>query len=160
MVAAGFNNTNIIVPDGGVSPGDSLMTTIASDPQFASSVYGIGAHYPCNDPVPEITNDFHMPYWASEDYSTVADCSTCHDSQKIVDCAQGPGPDAGVEFSTKTTSGAFFDLRFALMVQLVQHEHHSNHCLVAHLECLSRLVRGLSALCRASIVPGPTLATD
>ena len=60
MDANGFNNTKIVVPDGGVSPEDLLSQTIQSNATFAASVYGIGAHYPCDDPVPQIINEFHM----------------------------------------------------------------------------------------------------
>ena len=48
MDEAGFADTQIVIPDGGVATGDPLMEALASNSTFAAAVAGIGAHYPCN----------------------------------------------------------------------------------------------------------------
>ena len=73
MDAAGFPETQIIIPDGGFDK--QIINDFNADPQFESAVAGIGLHYPCNYPVPEVTGIYHKKYWASEDFSTVADWS-------------------------------------------------------------------------------------
>ena len=72
MDAAGFKDTQIIIPDGGDNGG--IEKVMDSDPAFKSAVAGIGLHYPCNRPAAnhdEIQVQMGKKYWSSEDYSTV-----------------------------------------------------------------------------------------
>jgi hypothetical protein len=68
--AAGLTSTKIVVPDGG---GCSDVTAAAkANASFAQAVYALGEHYPCKRSCPA-TAEVGMKFWASEDYSTVAD---------------------------------------------------------------------------------------
>ena len=62
---AGFAGTQIIIPDGGYDA--SIMAAAASDPAFNASFAGIGLHYPCNAPHPEVQAGGKL-FWASEDW--------------------------------------------------------------------------------------------
>ena len=70
----GFNNTKIIIPDGGFDP--QILIDIDNDAtgEFKNALQGggIGLHYPCNQPHPEIQSKYGLKYWSSEDYSTEA----------------------------------------------------------------------------------------
>lgn len=63
---AGFESTRVIVMDGGWDTAEFSLAK--SNASFASSVYGAGLHYPCNQPHPE-TAEVGWALWASEDYS-------------------------------------------------------------------------------------------
>jgi galactosylceramidase len=67
---AGLSNTKIIVPDGGDCA--SVTAAAASNSSFAAAVFALGEHYPCHRACPA-TATVGMKFWASEDYSTVAD---------------------------------------------------------------------------------------
>eukprot|EP00039_Didymoeca_costata_P008210 m.109132 g.109132 ORF g.109132 m.109132 type:complete len:800 (-) comp13993_c0_seq1:24-2423(-) len=69
MDKAGFTNTQIIIPDGGGI--GSIESAMDSDNVFHKDIGGIGVHYPCNHPAPELESKYNIPYWSSEDYSTV-----------------------------------------------------------------------------------------
>ena len=71
MDAAGFSDTQIIIPDGGDTSG--IEAAMKADVSFAAAVDGLGVHYPCDHPVPSIEAEFGKKYWSSEDYSTVGD---------------------------------------------------------------------------------------
>lgn len=71
MDAAGFQDTKIIIPDGGDVGG--IESAMASDSAFEASIAGIGVHYPCNRPQPAVISQYGKKYWSSEDYSTVGD---------------------------------------------------------------------------------------
>ena len=71
MEEAGFGSTEIIVPDGGGYA--DVEKAIDADPALGSAVGGIGLHYPCNRPAPEVQGEYGLKYWSSEDYSTVGD---------------------------------------------------------------------------------------
>lgn len=68
--AGGFGATRIVLPDGGSSEIARALNA-SSDPAFNSSYAIIGAHYPCDKPLPAV-NALGKAYWASEDFSTVA----------------------------------------------------------------------------------------
>ena len=86
---AGFNNTHIIIPDGLYENWPEILEQLDTNTSFRDVIYAVGNHYPCNgqrgcicdslqylfatEPFPEINNNISMPYWASEDFSTVAD---------------------------------------------------------------------------------------
>ena len=63
--AAGFSATQIIIPDGGYDA--SILASAAADPAFNASFAGIGLHYPCDQPHPEVGQAGKL-YWASEDW--------------------------------------------------------------------------------------------
>eukprot|EP00462_Mataza_sp_D1_P005666 CAMPEP_0175124564 /NCGR_PEP_ID=MMETSP0087-20121206/2849_1 /TAXON_ID=136419 /ORGANISM="Unknown Unknown, Strain D1" /LENGTH=801 /DNA_ID=CAMNT_0016406341 /DNA_START=64 /DNA_END=2466 /DNA_ORIENTATION=- len=68
----GFQDTAIIIPDGSY---DRSIVTLASDnATFKAALRGggVGLHYPCNQPHPEV-QAAGLKYWSSEDYSTVGD---------------------------------------------------------------------------------------
>lgn len=69
---AGFDATRIILPDGSDCSGP--VAAAESDPAFAAAIHGIGLHYPCQRTCPGAIA-LGKVYWASEDYSTVADWS-------------------------------------------------------------------------------------
>ncbi len=69
MDGAGFADTKISIPDGGYS--SQLHGDLTSNPDFLKAVDGIGLHYPCNRPAPEIQGELGLKFWSSEDYSTV-----------------------------------------------------------------------------------------
>jgi galactosylceramidase len=68
----GFEATKIIIPDGGYDP--QILSDIDASVQFAKAMEGggIGLHYPCNTPHPEVQQQYGLKYWSSEDYSTEA----------------------------------------------------------------------------------------
>ena len=68
--AAGLSSTRIIIPDGGDC--EAITTAAKNNSTFANSLYAYGEHYPCKRSCPQ-TVDVGMKFWASEDYSTVAD---------------------------------------------------------------------------------------
>jgi len=68
--AAGLAETRIVVPDGGDC--DGVTNAAAANATFASAVYALGEHYPCKRACPR-TAEVGLKFWASEDYSTVAD---------------------------------------------------------------------------------------
>ena len=68
--AAGLSNTRIVVPDGGGCA--AVTAAAAANASFAKAVYALGEHYPCKRSCPA-TAATGMKFWASEDYSTVAD---------------------------------------------------------------------------------------
>ena len=68
--AAGHGATRIIVPDGGDCAGVSAAA--AANASFAAAVYALGEHYPCKRACPAAIAA-GLKFWASEDYSTVAD---------------------------------------------------------------------------------------
>lgn len=68
--AAGFTNTQIVIPDGGDVNGP--VTAAQQNATFKAAISTIGLHYPCNRPEPVVAAT-GLKYWASEDYSTVAD---------------------------------------------------------------------------------------
>eukprot|EP01062_Namystynia_karyoxenos_P031737 TRINITY_DN2350_c2_g1_i1.p1 TRINITY_DN2350_c2_g1~~TRINITY_DN2350_c2_g1_i1.p1 ORF type:complete len:808 (+),score=197.48 TRINITY_DN2350_c2_g1_i1:73-2424(+) len=68
MDAAGFKRTRIIIPDGRWS--QDILTDMDADKDFAAAVEGVGLHYPCHNPHPEVQRDYGKKYWSSEDYST------------------------------------------------------------------------------------------
>ena len=68
--AAGLAATKIIVPDGGDCGG--VTAAAAANASFASAVYALGEHYPCRNACPR-TAEVGLKFWASEDFSTVAD---------------------------------------------------------------------------------------
>jgi hypothetical protein len=68
--AAGLAETRIVVPDGGDC--DGVTNAAAANATFASAVYALGEHYPCKRAWPR-TAEVGRKFWASEDYSTVAD---------------------------------------------------------------------------------------
>ena len=70
--AAGFDKTQIVLPDGGSEEIDRALKSTAGNPAFAQAFSTIGMHYPCNAPNPDV-NAQGYAYWSSEDYSTVAD---------------------------------------------------------------------------------------
>ena len=63
--AAGFNHTQIIIPDGLYDA--SIMAAAASDAAFNASFDGIGLHYPCRAKNP-VVQESGKKYWASEDW--------------------------------------------------------------------------------------------
>lgn len=67
--AAGLT-TKLIIPDGGGCA--DVTAAAASNATFAASLYALGEHYPCQRACPR-TVDVGLAFWASEDYSTVAD---------------------------------------------------------------------------------------
>lgn len=69
----GFNETRIIIPDG--SWDEKILGDIDKDGQFKEALTGggIGLHYPCDDPHPEVQQKYGLKFWSSEDYSTVGD---------------------------------------------------------------------------------------
>lgn len=126
MDAAGFAHTQIIIPDGGFNR--TILTDFDADPAFEAAVAGIGLHYPCNNPQPEVTTVYHKKYWASEDYSTVGDWGNAGylgngDSKVLNAC-----------FSWFSRSRLLGPLA---QPELCPHEHDIDHCLVAHLERMS-----------------------
>ena len=68
--AAGLGETRIVVPDGGDCAG--VTGAAATNASFAAAVYALGEHYPCKRSCPA-TAEVGLKFWASEDYSTVAD---------------------------------------------------------------------------------------
>ena len=68
--AAGLSATRIVVPDGGDCT--AITNAAKANASFAKAVYAYGEHYPCTRSCPA-TADVGMKFWASEDYSTVAD---------------------------------------------------------------------------------------
>eukprot|EP00946_MAST-07B_sp_MAST-7B-sp1_P001804 g1804.t1 len=79
MDREGFNDTKIIIPDGGWD--QQILVDLNADKDkggdFSAALAGggIGLHYPCNAPHPEVQLQYGLKYWSSEDYSTVADWS-------------------------------------------------------------------------------------
>ena len=75
MDMEGFQNTKIIIPDGSFD--EKILQDIDVDVsgKFANALEGggIGLHYPCNQPHPEVQQKYHLKYWSSEDFSTEAD---------------------------------------------------------------------------------------
>ncbi len=69
--AAGFTNTQIIIPDGYDYP--SAVAAMEANATFAAALSGVGLHYPCNSPDPIVENGLGKKFWASEDFSTVSD---------------------------------------------------------------------------------------
>jgi hypothetical protein len=69
--AAGFTNTAIVIPDGG-GP-EAIVSAAASNSTFKDAISVVGLHYPCNHPCPTVESEIGKRYWASEDFSTVAD---------------------------------------------------------------------------------------
>jgi hypothetical protein len=69
--AAGFTGTKIVIPDGG-GP-EAIVTAAAANSTFRDAIDVVGLHYPCNHPCPTVESEIGKDYWASEDYSTVAD---------------------------------------------------------------------------------------
>ena len=73
----GFNTTKIIIPDGGWD--EQILVDLGAGKdkggRFADALRGggIGLHYPCDTPHPEVQQQYGLKYWSSEDYSTVAD---------------------------------------------------------------------------------------
>ena len=68
--AAGLGETRIVVPDGGGC--SDVTAAAAANSTFASAVYALGEHYPCHNACPHAA-EVGLKFWASEDYSTVAD---------------------------------------------------------------------------------------
>ena len=68
--AAGLGTTKIVLPDGGDCAG--VTTAAAANASFAAAVHALGEHYPCERACPA-TAELGLAFWASEDYSTVAD---------------------------------------------------------------------------------------
>eukprot|EP00045_Choanoeca_perplexa_P014026 m.162775 g.162775 ORF g.162775 m.162775 type:complete len:791 (-) comp16539_c0_seq8:740-3112(-) len=68
MDDAGWEDTQIIVPDGHYD--EDLFKQLESNSELDAAVAGIGLHYPCNVPHPEV-QEHGKKYWSSEDYSTV-----------------------------------------------------------------------------------------
>jgi galactosylceramidase len=68
--AAGLAATKIVLPDGG----DCAQVAAAAEANatFAAAVYALGEHYPCRRSCPALAAT-GLAFWASEDYSTVAD---------------------------------------------------------------------------------------
>lgn len=62
--AAGFANTQIIIPDGGYDA--SIIAAAKTNALFNSSFAGVGLHYPCQAH-PEVQEAGKL-YWASEDW--------------------------------------------------------------------------------------------
>ena len=75
MDMEGFQKTKIIIPDGSFD--EKILQDIDVDVsgKFANALEGggIGLHYPCNQPHPEVQQKYHLKYWSSEDFSTEAD---------------------------------------------------------------------------------------
>lgn len=70
--ASGFNAMKIVLPDGYGAQVTSAIAAAATNATFNKAVHAIGVHYPCTAAEPE-ANAEGLAYWASEDYSTVAD---------------------------------------------------------------------------------------
>jgi galactosylceramidase len=68
--ANGFQETQIIVPDGGHLQPD-LLQLLQTNTTMRDAVFGIGLHYPCNQQS-QAVQDLGLAYWASEDYSSDA----------------------------------------------------------------------------------------
>jgi O-glycosyl hydrolase len=62
--AAGFAATQIIIPDGGYDA--KIMADAATDAAFNASFAGVGLHYPCDKPAPEVQAGGKL-FWASEE---------------------------------------------------------------------------------------------
>jgi hypothetical protein len=62
---AGFSDTRIIIPDGLYDA--AIMAAAASDASFNASFDGVGLHYPCEKPHPEVQAGGKL-FWASEDW--------------------------------------------------------------------------------------------
>lgn len=69
--AAGFSDTQIVIPDGSANIA-GLLNDTATTPKFSDAYSAVGFHYPCDRPNAEV-NALGKAFWASEDYSTVAD---------------------------------------------------------------------------------------
>ena len=67
----GFNETLIILPDGPFS--NFLAGNLSTDPALHAAVDGVGLHYPCQSPHPEVQLQLKKKYWASEDFNTAND---------------------------------------------------------------------------------------
>lgn len=63
-------STRIILPDGGDC--DGVTAAARGNASFRAAVYALGEHYPCKRSCPA-TAEVGLKFWASEDYSTVAD---------------------------------------------------------------------------------------
>lgn len=63
--AVGFKSTQIIIPDGRFDA--TIMATAAINEDFNASFNGIGLHYPCSQPHPNVQAG-GKTYWASEDW--------------------------------------------------------------------------------------------
>jgi hypothetical protein len=70
--AAGFGNTEIIGCDGAGQEG-VVVSMAESNATYNASIGGVGSHYPCDHPIPSVQEVLHKKFWASEDFSTVAD---------------------------------------------------------------------------------------
>lgn len=70
---AGMADTQIALPDDG-SGGlvESVVSAAETNATFNAAIGPIGVHYPCDHPMQRVYASGHK-YWASEDYSTVAD---------------------------------------------------------------------------------------
>eukprot|EP01116_Phalansterium_solitarium_P015450 TRINITY_DN3414_c0_g1_i1.p1 TRINITY_DN3414_c0_g1~~TRINITY_DN3414_c0_g1_i1.p1 ORF type:complete len:762 (+),score=180.62 TRINITY_DN3414_c0_g1_i1:87-2372(+) len=64
--AAGFADTHISLPDGGIDAG--LTQALLTNDTFRAAVYSAGMHYPCNVKNPALAAA-GVRLWASEDYS-------------------------------------------------------------------------------------------
>ncbi|GMI51912.1 hypothetical protein ScalyP_jg5977 [Parmales sp. scaly parma] len=75
MDAAGFKQTFIILPDSFGGYDDTLTPFLDEDAEFRSALKGggVGTHYPCDDPHPEVQQEYGLKYVSSEDWSTVSD---------------------------------------------------------------------------------------
>lgn len=73
MEAAGFNDTKIVLPDGGGLPAAYLQDVSHGDAALGNAVAAIGEHYPCDRPDKTIFQSTPWKFWSSEDYSTVGD---------------------------------------------------------------------------------------
>eukprot|EP00927_Polykrikos_kofoidii_P020275 TRINITY_DN19577_c0_g1_i1.p1 TRINITY_DN19577_c0_g1~~TRINITY_DN19577_c0_g1_i1.p1 ORF type:complete len:817 (+),score=109.67 TRINITY_DN19577_c0_g1_i1:87-2453(+) len=73
MDVEGFGSTKLILPDLFAFDGQ-ILKDIDADAEFGVALKGggIGMHYPCNKPHPEVQSQYGLKYWASEDYSTEA----------------------------------------------------------------------------------------
>jgi galactosylceramidase len=70
--SAGFTHTQIALPDGLGGQVTSAIDAAAANSSFRAAVHAVGLHYPCHDAEPRVAAE-GLAYWASEDYSTVAD---------------------------------------------------------------------------------------
>ena len=70
--SAGFTHTQIALPDGLGGQVTSAIDAAAANSSFRAATHAVGLHYPCHDAEPRVAAE-GLAYWASEDYSTVAD---------------------------------------------------------------------------------------
>eukprot|EP01079_Euglenida_sp_SAG-EU17-18_P011556 gene11556-2101_t len=72
MDSAGFQDTQLIVPDGYLTrdPYTGITEAFKTDTEFKAAVSGIGMHYPCKEPPDTtITGVWGKKFWASEENS-------------------------------------------------------------------------------------------